>query len=153
MSLCNQFNRIGLDRENSSVDGWDAISCCTTSLCELLCDYFNAFKALLLLNTVLISTTLIKDWFIQHWLTVLCRDFHFPSWLYISNLEYQWWDLCWGWLTVGNDYIYSWLTVCAAALAIFWSDDYTHELGLAVRIPERPVMAALCICWRGKKSH
>lgn len=45
-----------------------AFCCCTTSLCELFCDYFNAIKALLYLSTVLISTTLIKNWFIHHWL-------------------------------------------------------------------------------------
>lgn len=34
--------------------------------------------------------------------------------------------------------------MCVAALAVICSDDCTHESGLAVRIPERPVMAASC---------
>lgn len=91
-SLCNQFTRIGLDGENSSVDGFRCYqhsAAVQHHFCELLCDYFNAIKALLLLNTVLISTTLIKNRFIHHWLTVQYGDVHFTWWLYISNWGYQ----------------------------------------------------------------
>jgi len=92
LSVSNQFTRIGLDGDDSSVNSWEilsASSCCSQSLCELFCDYFNAIKATLIANTVLISTILIKIWLIQHWLdcSVQYRPFQ-----YISKWEHQQWE-------------------------------------------------------------
>lgn len=98
LPLCNQFTRIGLDRENASVD---SVRCYQHSAAVQHHSLSSTVITLMLSKpcsfwTVLISTTLIKDWFIQSWLTG--RPLSSMTVPAVRDPCRWWLTACWEWL-------------------------------------------------------